>query len=255
VHSYNAWTMPSAPVLNFSAYKFIALDGLSALCDTLTAAGRQLNIKGTVLLAEEGINFFVAAPEDPLRVWLQLLVTDPRFADLSPKESFSDKVPFKRLRVKIKREIIRMNMPAVRPAQGRAPAVSPATLARWLSQGHDDEGRPVVTLDTRNAFEVDAGAFKGAVDWRLQKFSDFPAALQAHREQLAGKTVVSYCTGGIRCEKAALVMQAEGLRAFQLEGGILKYFEHTEGAPHWRGSCFVFDERFALDPQLAPLTS
>jgi UPF0176 protein len=155
--------------------------------------------------------------------------------------------------VKIKREIIRMNMPAVQPGRQRAPAVPPRTLARWLGQGHDDEGRPVVTLDTRNGFEVAQGAFDGAVDWRLAKFSDFPAALDAHREELAGKTVVSYCTGGIRCEKAALVMQAAGLeRVYQLEGGILKYFEETSGAPHWRGTCFVFDERVALDPSLQP---
>jgi UPF0176 protein len=105
-------------------------------------------------------------------------------------------MPFRRLLVKVKREIIRMNRPAVRPAAGRAPAVSAHTLARWLAQGHCDEGRTVVMLDTRNAFEVDAGAFDGAIDWRLGKFSDFPAALQAHRADLHGKTVVSYCTGG-----------------------------------------------------------
>jgi UPF0176 protein len=109
-------------------------------------------------------------------------------------------------------------------------------------------------LDTRNGFEVDAGAFEGAIDWRLERFSDFPAALAAHRDQLDGKTVVSYCTGGIRCEKAALVMQALGVeRSFQLEGGILRYFEQTDGAPGWRGRCFVFDEReeLAIDLQAA----
>jgi UPF0176 protein len=106
-------------------------------------------------------------------------------------------------------------------------------------------------LDTRNGFEVDAGAFEGAIDWRLERFSDFPAALAAHRDQLAGKTVVSYCTGGIRCEKAALVMQALGVeRTFQLEGGILRYFEQTDGAPGWRGRCFVFDEREELATDL-----
>ncbi|MEO8297710.1 MAG: rhodanese-like domain-containing protein, partial [Burkholderiales bacterium] len=101
---------------------------------------------------------------------------------------------------------------------------------------------------------VDAGTFEAAVDWRLRKFSDFPAALQAHRDELAGKTVVSFCTGGIRCEKAAIVLQQAGLEAvYQLEGGVLKYFEETEGAPHWRGGCFVFDEREVLGAQLAPL--
>jgi UPF0176 protein len=204
-----------------------------------------------VLLAEEGINLFLAGAPQALRGWLDALRADPPFAGLDAKESWSAEPPFRRLKVKIKREIIRLNQPAIRPADGRAPAVAPATLARWLDAGHDDEGRPVVMLDTRNGFEVDAGAFEGAVDWRLQRFSDFPAALAAHRDAFAGKTVVSYCTGGIRCEKAALVMQQLGLeRAYQLEGGILRYFEQTEGAPHWRGRCFVFDERQALAPDL-----
>jgi UPF0176 protein len=244
---------PALPILNLSAYKFVELQDLPALQQHLLSQAQAGGLKGTVLLAEEGINLFVAGPEAPVRKWLAVLRSDARFADLAPKESFSEQVPFKRLLVKVKREIIRMNMPAVRPAAGRAPAVAPATLARWLAQGHDDDGRPVVTLDTRNAFEVDEGAFEGAIDWRLHKFSDFPAALQAHRAELAGKTVVSYCTGGIRCEKAALVMQGAGLdHVYQLEGGILKYFEDTQGAPHWRGDCFVFDERVALDPSLRP---
>ncbi|MED5618604.1 sulfurtransferase [Ideonella sp. BN130291] len=245
--------LPALPILNLSAYKFVELHDLPALQQHLLAQAEARGLKGTVLLAEEGINLFVAGQETPVREWLAVLRADPRFADLQPKESTSAEVPFKRLRVKVKREIIRMNMPAVRPAAGRAPAVAPATLARWLAQGHDDDGRPVVTLDTRNAFEVDQGAFEGAIDWRLAKFSDFPAALQAHRDELAGKTVVSYCTGGIRCEKAALVMQSAGLdHVYQLEGGILKYFEEAPGAPHWRGDCFVFDERIALDPALQP---
>jgi UPF0176 protein len=146
-----------------------------------------------------------------------------------------------------------MDQPTIAPQDGRAPAVDAHTAKRWLDQGHDDNGRPVVTLDTRNAFEVDHGSFDGAIDWRLGKFSDFPAALQAHRADLEGKTVVSFCTGGIRCEKAVLAMQAAGLdNVWQLEGGILKYFEETGGA-HFHGKCFVFDEREALDAQLAPV--
>ena len=168
------------------------------------------------------------------------------------KESWSEDLPFRKLLVKVKREVIRMNHPAIQPAQGRAPAVDAATVKRWLDQGHDDEGRPVVTLDTRNAFEVDHGTFEGAIDWRLSKFSEFPAALQAHKAGLEDKTVVSFCTGGIRCEKAAIYMREAGLdHVWQLDGGILKYFEETGGA-HFRGDCFVFDEREALDPALNP---
>ena len=153
--------------------------------------------------------------------------------------------------VKVKREIIRMDHPTIRPAAGRAPSVDPATLRRWLDQGHDDEGREVVTLDTRNAFEVDAGTFDNAIDWRIYKFTEFPPALRAHKAELQDKTVVSFCTGGIRCEKAAILMREEGLpHVYQLEGGILKYFELTDGA-HYHGGCFVFDERRVLDTGLA----
>jgi UPF0176 protein len=243
-------TLPS--VLNVSAYRFVPLGDLEGRRQRLHERAAATGLKGTVLLAEEGINLFLAGEAAALRAWLDSLREDPPFAGLDAKESWSADMPFKRLKVKVKREIIRMNMPAVRPGARRAPSVAPATLARWLQDGRDDEGRPVVMLDTRNGFEVDAGAFEGAIDWRLDRFSDFPSALARRRAELAGKTVVSYCTGGIRCEKAALVMQDLGVeRAYQLEGGILRYFEQTEGAPHWRGRCFVFDERETLGADLA----
>jgi len=241
-------------ILNISTYRFVPLDDLPALRERLHQAAEARGLKGTVLIAEEGINLFLAGAAEAVRGWLQALDDDPRLAGLPAKESWSEAVPFQRLKVKIKREIIRMNHPTIRPAAGRAPAVAPATLARWLGQGHDDEGREVVTLDTRNGFEVDAGSFAGTIDWRLSRFSEFPAALDAHLDALRDKTVVSFCTGGIRCEKAAILMQERGLsHAFQLEGGILKYFEETDGrAPGWLGGCFVFDERVALEPSLAP---
>lgn len=240
--------------LNIATYRFTPLADLPALRQRLFDIAEAHAVRGTVLLADEGINLCLAGPADGIAAWLAAARATPGLEDLPTKDSWSDAQPFGKLKVKIKREIIRMNMPTVRPAAGRAPAVDARTLARWLAQGHCDEGRPVTMLDTRNGFEVDAGAFEGAVDWRLAKFSDFPAALAAHRDQLAGHTVVSYCTGGIRCEKAALVMQDMGLdHALQLEGGILKYFEDTGGAaPGWRGACFVFDERVALAPDLQP---
>jgi UPF0176 protein len=146
-----------------------------------------------------------------------------------------------------------MNHSAIQPQTGRAPAVAAATLKRWLDDGHDDQGRPVVTLDTRNAFEVDEGSFVGAVDWRIDKFSEFPAAANQHLDDLQGKTVVSFCTGGIRCEKAAIYLREQGLETvYQLEGGILKYFEEV-GSAHYSGNCFVFDERRGVNPDLSPL--
>jgi UPF0176 protein len=241
-------------ILNVSTYRFVALPEAADWVAPLKHRAQSLGLRGTVLLAEEGINLFLAGAADSVNAWLDALRQDPRFADLPAKESWSDTQPFQRLKVKFKREIIRMDCPTVRPALGRAPALPAATLKRWLDQGHDDEGRPVAMLDTRNAFEVDAGAFEGAVDWRLNKFTDFPAALRQHATDLAGRTVVSYCTGGIRCEKAALLMHEAlppGTPVYQLEGGILKYFEEVGGA-HYRGHCFVFDERGTLDPQLQP---
>jgi UPF0176 protein len=239
------------PVLNISAYKFINLDDAPALRAALHQRAGALGLKGTVLLAEEGINLFLAGAADAVRQFVVQLQSDARFADLQPKESWSATQPFKKLLVKVKREIIRMNHPAIQPAKGRAPAVSAATVRRWLEAGQDDDGRPVVTLDTRNAFEVDEGTFTGAIDWRIDKFSDFPEAFRAHKNALQDKTVVSFCTGGIRCEKAAILMREEGLEhVYQLDGGILKYFEETDGK-HYSGACFVFDERRAVGPDLA----
>ena len=244
--------MTSGAILNISCYLFVSLPDAGALRERLQAHAAALSLKGTVLLAEEGINLFLAGPPESVRAWLAELKRDARFARLVPKESWSEAPPFQRLKVKVKAEIIRMNRPAVRPDRAeRAPALAPTTLARWLAQGHDDQGQPLVLLDTRNGFEVDHGAFDGAIDWRLQQFSDFPAALAAHRDELIGKTVVSYCTGGIRCEKAAMVLVEQGLTAWQLDGGILKYFEDTEGG-HFHGRCFVFDAREALANDLSP---
>ena len=240
--------MPS--VTNIAAYLFVSLDDLPTLRERILAQILAQDLKGTVLLAPEGINVFLAGSQEGIEAFLGWLRADPRFAPLQAKYSHSDTVPFKRVRVRLKREIIRMNHPTIRPEAGRAPAVDAPTLARWLEQGMDDDGREVVMLDTRNGFEVDAGTFSDAIDWRLTKFSEFPEALRAHRDELAGKTVVSFCTGGIRCEKAAIFMSEEGLdHVYQLEGGILKYFEET-GGPGFEGRCFVFDERETLGTDL-----
>ena len=238
-------------VLNISAYKFVPLPDALALRERLLATALDLSLKGTILLAEEGINLFLAGPVSDVRGFITQLHQDARFFDISPKESWSETQPFKKMLVKVKGEIIRMNYPTIRPAEGRAPAVTPATVKRWLDQGHDDTGRPVVTLDTRNDFEVDAGTFNGAIDWRITKFTEFPQALLDHKAELQDKTVVSFCTGGIRCEKAAILMREVGLEhVYQIEGGILKYFEETDGA-HYTGSCFVFDERRAVAADLS----
>jgi UPF0176 protein len=240
-------------ILNISAYRFVSLTDTAQWREHIRAQANASGLKGTVLIADEGINLFVAGVESGVREFLAWLTAHEVFAGLAVKESRSEAVPFGKLRVKVKREIIRMNHPTIRPQAERAPAVDAKTLARWLDAGVDDTGREVVTLDTRNAFEVDHGRFRGAHDWRIAKFSDFPGALEAHRAELEGKTVVSYCTGGIRCEKAALLMRDVGVsNVLQLDGGILKYFEET-GGKHFQGDCFVFDERGMLNDTLAPV--
>jgi len=191
-------------VLNVSAYLFTQLTDAAQLRPVLRERAVAAGLKGTIILAEEGINLFLAGDADAVRGFLDDLRADARFAALTAKESWSQDQPFRKMLVKHKREIIRMDHPTIRPEAGRAPAVAPATLRRWLDQGHDDEGREVVMLDTRNAFEVDYGGFDGALDWRIDRFTQFSDAVAAHRDDLAGKTVVSYCTGGIRCEKAAI---------------------------------------------------
>ena len=236
--------------LNIAAYRFVALVAPERWREGVHAAARLRDLKGTVLLAEEGINLVMAGSEINVRAFLSWLLAHPVFTGMPVKESWSETVPFGKLRVKVKREIIRMDRPSIRPQGGRAPTVDAQTLERWIDAGADDAGRPLALLDTRNAFEVDAGRFRGAVDWRIGKFGDFPAAFEAHRAELQGKTVVSYCTGGIRCEKAALLMRENGMAdVLQLEGGILKYFEATTGR-HFEGNCFVFDERGALSDTL-----
>ena len=238
-------------ILNISCYKFVSLPDAAELRQACLDQALTRQLKGTILIAEEGINFFLAGSAQDVRSFVDWLRQDPRLADLNPKESWSATQPFRKMLVKHKPEIIRMNHPSIQPAQGRAPSVTPMTAKRWLDQGHDDEGRPVVTLDTRNQFEIDHGTFENTLNWGLTKFTEFPDAALAHKEALQDKTVISFCTGGIRCEKAAIYLRNAGLaHVYQLEGGILKYFEEV-GSAHYRGACFVFDEREALAPDLS----
>ena len=239
-------------VINISCYKFVTLDDREALKSDLAARCIELGLKGTILLAPEGINVFLAGSRAAIDAIVAHLRADPRFADLAPKESLSAEPPFKRMRVRLKKEIITMKHPLIRPEAGRAPSVAAATLKQWLDRGCDDAGRPVVMLDTRNDYEVEAGSFDNAVNYPIRVFSEFPTQIARHRDAFAGKTVVSFCTGGIRCEKAAIHMKAVGIEhVYQLEGGILKYFEDVGGA-HYHGDCFVFDEREGVGADLQP---
>lgn len=238
--------------VNIAAYKFVSLDQLEELRPQYQALCNELELKGTVLLTPEGINMFLSGSREHIDRFLAWVRSDARLSDLEWKESLSAEQSHKRMLVKIKKEIITMRMPLIKPELGRAPVVTAHTLKRWLDQGHDDDGVPVVMMETRNAFEVDVGTFENTLDYRIDKFTEFPEVAARHKDELEGKTVVTFCTGGIRCEKAAIHMKNIGYqRVFQLEGGILKYFEEV-GGDHYSGDCFVFDYRTALNPKLEP---
>ena len=241
------------PILNVAAYRFVRIADPATLRTAIAANAEGAGLKGTVLVAPEGINLFLAGAPEAVESVLSWLRSDPRFEGLSAKASWSDGVPFARLKVKLKREIIAFRREGIDPVGAPAPFVDPATLKRWLDAGRDDEGRPVVLLDTRNREEVAHGTFDGAVTLPIDDFLQLPEALEAERHRLAGATVVSFCTGGIRCEKAAPLLRDRGFGDVrQLDGGILGYFESVGGA-HWHGACFVFDDRIALAPDLSPV--
>ena len=242
-------------ILNIAAYLFVAIDDADALAPRIQARAEADALRGSVLVTPEGLNLFLAGEEAPLRRFLDWLREDPRLSGLHAKESWSETLPFAKLKVKRKDEIIAFRREHASPLDTgeRAPAVAPATLARWIAQGHDDAGRRLVLLDTRNREEIDFGTFKDALTLPIENFTELPDALAPHREVLRDATVVSFCTGGIRCEKAALWLRQDGMdNLLQLDGGILGYFEQVGGAGY-EGRCFVFDERVALDPQLRPL--
>jgi len=240
-------------ILNIAAYHFVTIDDPSALAAQLRMLAEAGDLRGTALVAGEGINLFLAGPESAIKIFVDTLRGDARFADLVVKESRSQTQPFAKLKVKLKKEIIAFRRDNASPLVGRAPTVAPEALARWIEQGRDDSGRRLVLLDTRNREEVDYGTFSGALTLPIDNFTDLPEALTPHRSALADAVVVSFCTGGIRCEKAALWMQAEGMdNVLQLDGGILNYFERV-GGYGYDGRCFVFDERVALDAELKPL--
>ena len=227
-------------ILNIAAYKLHILSELEILRENLLKQCQQFMLKGTILLSEEGINLNLSGWIENINAFKTYLVKDNCFADLSFRESYSDTISFKRLKVRIKKEIITMNYPGIHPEKTRAPSIMPEKLKQWL-----DEKRDLVLLDTRNEFEISFGTFNNAVNLHLQHFSEFPLAIKSLQCE---KPIVMFCTGGIRCEKAALAMLNQGFsEVYQLEGGILNYFSKMGGA-HYQGKCFVFDERVALKP-------
>ncbi len=236
-------------ILNVSFYRFTSIRNPGARKDAMKSRASRMGLRGSILLSEEGINGFLAGPEAVVREYLAWMMAEyEEFRDLAPKESFSTKVPFRRMLVKVKNEIITMGRPEIRPSEKTGKNLRPAELKRWY-----DEKKDFVILDTRNDYEIAQGTFKGAIDYGIETFREFPEKLEAQAKTLKDKTVVMFCTGGIRCEKATALAMDLGIKdVYQLEGGILKYFEEV-GHAHYRGDCFVFDHRTNVDARLEPL--
>lgn len=229
-------------ILNIASYKFITLTALPVLRETFIELCAVLSLKGTILLSEEGINLALSGSEQQITTFKDFLKKDPRFSDMTFRESFSETISFKRMKVKIKKEIITMKRDEVQPVSGRAPHVTPQELKQWL-----DENRDIVLLDTRNDYEMEYGTFKNALNLKLEDFSEFPEKTQSLSKE---KPIVMFCTGGIRCEKAAIHLLQQGFeQVYQLDGGILNYFNEV-GGDHYHGDCFVFDDRIAVTPEL-----
>lgn len=237
-------------ILNIATYRFVAISDPAALKASLLPRAQALGLKGTILLAPEGMNAFLAGAETAVRSFVAWLDDDARFARLNIKESWSEAVPFARLKIKLKQEIVTFRQSGLNPVANPAPAMTAIELKRRLDAGED-----IVLLDTRNDVEVAKGTFKNALFWGNRNFTEFADVARTHVDELRGKTVVSFCTGGIRCEKAAPFLQSLGAEnVFQLQGGILRYFEDV-GRDHYDGDCFVFDERAAVDSTLTAANS
>lgn len=249
----NESDQPITPVVNVSGYRFVHLEYLPLIQADMHAALLETGVLGTILIAEEGINVALAGSKAQVVAAREYLDSDERFSGLWLKESLSDIVPFSKLKVRIRHEIIAFDGPDARAQQltrPTAPAITPENVKRWIESGKD-----FTLLDTRNTYEIESGTFEQAEHLNIAHFRDFQSAV--HKALDAGtinpdKPIVTFCTGGIRCEKAAPWLIEQGFsEVHQIDGGVLNYFERTGGA-HWEGDCFVFDDRVEVDKNLSP---
>jgi len=234
------------PTVVAALYKFVTLHNFRDLREPLLDVCREAGTLGTLLLAQEGINGTIAGSREAIDRVLDYLRSDERMADLEHKESSDQRMPFHRMKVKLKREIVTMGVAGIDPNDCVGSYVTPRD---WNSLVSDPE---VLLLDTRNDYECDIGTFRDAVDPRTINFREFPAYVREHLDPLVHKKVAMFCTGGIRCEKASAFMLKEGFEeVYHLQGGILKYFEEVpEEESTWEGECFVFDNRVAVNHAL-----
>ncbi len=228
-------------------YKFVRLDNYEAMQPIVLSFCQERDIYGTLLLAEEGLNGTLAGTRSAIDELLDFLKSDARLADLEYKESYSDNIPFHRTKVKLKKEIVTMGQPDIKPSDRSGIRVEPD---QWNEIISDPE---VLLIDTRNEYEYQIGTFKGAVSPDTTNFREFPEFVTSKLNPETTKKVAMFCTGGIRCEKASAYMLEQGFEdVYQLNGGILKYLEEVKQEESlWEGECFVFDSRVSVDHQLA----
>jgi len=232
-------------VLNIAGYKFEQLDDVEVLVPKFQSICNDLELKGSVYLSPNGINFSLAGSKENVEQYLHFMEQDERFLNIPLKKTYSETQPFRRMKVRPKKEIISLGRDDINPRELTGDYVTPKELYAMYENNED-----VIVLDTRNEYETRVGLFENAVDLQLDTFRDFPNAIKQLPEEYKDKQIVMYCTGGIRCEKASAVMLKSGFSDVkQLEGGVLDYFKET-GGKYWNGDCFVFDERVALDTDL-----
>ena len=232
-------------VVNIAGYKFEPLENPVDLVRMYQRKCDELELKGTMLISKNGINFSLAGTQQATDTIIAFLEEDNRFINIPLKVTYSETQPFRRMKVRLKKEIISLGRKDINPRELTGERISPQDLKNLLDNKED-----VLVLDTRNEYETRVGKFENAIDLNLDTFRDFPKAIESLPEEYKDKQIVMYCTGGIRCEKASAVMMKAGFADVkQLEGGVLDYFKETGGA-YWEGDCFVFDERVALDTEL-----
>ena len=232
-------------VVNIAGYKFEPLENPVDLVRMYQQKCDELKLKGTMLISKNGINFSLAGTQQATDTIIAFLEEDNRFLNIPLKVTYSETQPFRRMKVRLKKEIISLGRKDINPRELTGERISPQNLKNLLDNKED-----VLVLDTRNEYETRVGKFENAIDLNLDTFRDFPEAIESLPEEYKDKQIVMYCTGGIRCEKASAVMMKAGFADVkQLEGGVLDYFKETGGA-YWEGDCFVFDERVALDTEL-----
>jgi len=227
-------------------YKFTRLDDFEAIQTPLKSFLNSLAIRGTLLLAREGINGTISGSKESLEKALDYLQSDPRLLGLDYKYSYSKKTPFKRLKVKLKKEIVTMGLTEIDPTHSVGTYVKPKDWNELINNPD------VVLIDTRNNYEYEIGSFKGAINPNTETFREFPSFTKNSLEKYRNKKIAMFCTGGIRCEKSTAYLKSEGYEnVFHLQGGILKYLEEIgEDESLWEGECFVFDDRVAVKHNL-----